>query len=417
MHPVLTLVLLLLPAGLQGLQLPGDPPAGVAPEDAGGLLVRLDPLEPDALLDVPGGPRLIHFQAPGTAVAALRLSIPLAESPSEAGAGRVLVLAALARVEPLALRVGARVEGSRTFHGIVYTVSGPSSAFDHLAWLLRELVRDPDEAAVRGAVERLRTSLDGGRETPAGVLDTRLREGVSPSLPPLSGSPASLTGLSPDRVRGLWSRTHVRERMTVVASAPVPVEVLLAGVLDAGVPEGLGGPAVEQSLPPSTERARTQVLRSWYGEAYVVEMADDPRSAVAARLMAERLRTLPGRVEAGVQLWELGGRAALVVTGAAYPTDAAAMRRTIQGIREDVLSAADPATIARIVGELRSETLLGARSGPGLVSVVGYHLDATGDPAGARTFLEALNRVDGATMSSFLSELRARTPVTADVRP
>src|SRR5690606_29839422 len=100
-----------------------------------------------------------------------------------------------------------------------------------------------------------------------------------------------------------------------------------------------------------------------------------------------------------------------------YPNDAAAMRSRIQRIRDDVLSAADPASVARIVADLRGETLLAARSNGGLVGVVGYHLDATGDPASARSFLDALSRVDAAEMTTFLTELRARTPVTADVRP
>lgn len=374
-------------------------------------------LAPDAVLEIPGGPRLIHFEAPGTAVASLRLSIPLTESPAEAGAGRVLVMAALDRVDPLARRVGARIEGVRTFHGIAYTVTGPSAAFDHLAWLLRELVREPDQGGIEGAVGRLRVELEQGGETPLGVLDTRLREGVAPGLPPLSGSPASLAGLNWTRVRDVWGRSHLREAMTVVAAAPVPVEVLLAGILDAGVPEGNGGDAAASAPVASGARVRSQVLRSWYGEAYPIDTADDPRSAVAARLMASRMESMPGRVEAGVQLWELGGRAALVVTGAAYSGDAAAMRRAIQGIREEVTRDLQPDDVERVVGDLRAETLLGARSNRGLVAVVGYHVDATGDPRGAQLFLASLASLDHASLSAFLQDLLQRTPVVADVRP
>lgn len=375
-------------------------------------------LGPDAVLEIPGGPRLIHFEAPGTAVASLRLSIPLSESPAEAGAGRVLVLAALDRVGPLARRVGARIEGVRTFHGVAYTVTGPSAAFDHLAWLVRELVREPDQAGIERAVARLRVELEQGGETPSGVLDTRLRDGVAPGLPPLSGSPASLAGLDWSRIRDVWGRSHVRADMTVVAAAPVPVEVLLAGILDAGVPEGNGGEAPD-SAPAGAggARVRSQVLRSWYGEAYPIDQADDPRSAVAARLMASRLQSIPGRVEAGVELWELGGRAALVVTGAAYAADAVAMRRTIQGIRESVARDLQPGEVERVVGDLRAETLLGARSNRGLVAVVGYHVDATGDPLGAQVFLESLGALDQTSVSAFLQDLLQRTPVVADVRP
>jgi len=377
----------------------------------------LPPLTPDVVMEVPGGPLLVHFEAPGTSVASLRLSLRLSESPHEAGAGRILVGAALDRVEPLALRVGARIEGVRSFHGISYTVSGPSAAFDHLAWLLRELVREPEQAGVGRALERLRSTEEGGRETPAGVLDTRLREGIAPGVPPLSGTAASLAGMSFPLVRDLWSRTHTRGGMTVVAAAPVPVEVLLAGILDAGMPDGGGGPPIPATSAGTPSRARSQVLRSWYGEAYRIDTPDDPRSAVAARLMAQRLRSLPGRVEAGVQLWELGGSAALVVTGAAYPGDAAAMRRTIQGIREEVASRSDPLDVRRIIEEIRGETLLGARGNRGLVSVVGYHLDATGDPAGAQTFLDVLAGLDETSVGSYLRELLTKTPVVADVRP
>ncbi len=386
----------------------GDPPVVSSPRPA---------LAPDAVLEIPGGPRLIHFEAPGTAVASLRLSLPLTESSAEAGAGRALVLAALDRVQPLARRVGARIEGSRTFHGIAYTVTGPSAAFDHLAWLVRELVREPDQWGVDGALARLRVELEQGGETPSGVLDTRLREGVAPELPPLSGSPASLAALDWPRVQDVWRRSHRREMMTVVAAAPVPVEVLLAGILDAGVPEGEGGVVSASPAPRSGTRVRSQVLRSWYGEAYAIDSPDDPRSAVAARLMASRLQSLPGRMEAGVQLWELGGRAALVVTGAAYSGEAAAMRRTIQGIRDTVTRQMQPGEVERIVGDLRAETLLGARSPRGLVGVVGYHLDATGDPGGAELFLESLVTLDEAAVSAFLQDLLQRSPVVADVRP
>jgi len=386
----------------------GEPPPVPSPRPA---------LAPDAVLDIPGGPRLIHFEAPGTAVASLRLSLPLTESPAEAGGGRVLVISALDRVQPLALRVGARIEGARTFHGIAYTVTGPSAAFDHLAWLVRELVREPDQGGIDAALTRLRVELEQGGETPSGVLDTRLREGVAPELPPLSGSPTSLAALDWPRARELWRRTHLRERMTVVAAAPVPVEVLLAGILDAGVPEGGGGDVATSPPPRPGPRVRSQVLRSWYGEAYAIDTADDPRSAVTARMMASRLESLPGRMEAGVQLWELGGRAALVVTGAAYSGEAAAMRRTIQGIREMVTRQMQPGEVERLVGDIRAETLLGARSNRGLVGVVGYHLDATGDPGGAQHFLESLTTLDEAAVSAFLQDLLQRSPVVADVRP
>lgn len=376
-----------------------------------------DPLQPDAVLDVPGGPRLVHFHSPGTDVASLRLSVPVTESAAEAGAGRVLVLAALERVQPLAARVGARVDGVRTLQGIAYTVTGPSSVFDHLAWLLREAVRLPEAGEVERALGRVRIESERERETPSGVLLSRLRQGVAPELPPSSGSPASLQAMNAEVVRELWARTHVRERMVVVASGPLPVEVLLAGILDAGVPGGAGGNASARSLAAVRDGTRTQVLRSWYGEAYRVGTPDDPRTAVVARLMAERLRSLPGRVEAGAELWELGGRAALVVTGAAYTSDAATMRRRIQGLRGEVASALDPEAVARVVAALRRETLLAARSPTGLVSVVGYHLDATGDPAGARHFLDALEAVDVPAIAALLSELGSQPAVTADVRP
>jgi hypothetical protein len=376
-----------------------------------------DPLQPDAVLEIPGGPRLVHFNSPGTDVASLRLSFPVAESSAEAGAGRVLLLAALERVEPIAARVGARIDGVRTLQGLSYTVSGPSAVFDHLAWLLREAVRLPDEGAVERALGRVRIEAERERETPAGVLVSRLREGIAPEIPPSSGSTASLQGMTAGVVRDVWARTHVRERMAVVASGPLPVEVLLAGILDAGVPAGGGGDTTSRSLPAVREGTRAQVLRSWYGEAYAVGTPDDPRTAVAARLMAERLRSLPGRVEAGAELWELGGRAALVVTGAAYPSDATAMRRRIQGLRQEVASGLTPDAVARVVATLRRETLLAARSPTGLVSVVGYHLDATGDPAGARHFLDALEAVDVAAISTLLAELGSRPAVTADVRP
>jgi len=377
-----------------------------------------DPLQPDEVLELPAGPRIVRFDAPGSAVAALRVSLPLAESQAESGGGRVLLGIALGRVAPMARALGVRVEGSRTFHGLSYSVTGPSAFQEQLAWILREALRAPSEEEARAGLARLATELERELETPSGVLEARLRAGVAPALSPQGGTAASLATLSPSQLHALWARTHRREEMTVVIASPLPMEVVLAGIMDAGIPEGaVEGPFSPAPASSSTARSRTEVLRSWYGEAYPLDEADDPRAAVAARLMAEELRSLPGRTEAGVQLWELGGRSAIVVTGAAYPAEAATLRRRIQGVRGETAGRVSPEAVRRVVAELRRETLLAARTPAGLIGVVGYHLEATGDPAGARLFLDRLAGVNAASVSSLLSDLLARSPVTADVRP
>jgi len=360
------------------------------------------------------GPRLILFRVESSPVVALRLSFPVPERPGEAGAGRALLHAALDRAAPLARQVGARVEGSRTLHGISLTVSGTAADLDHLAWILRQALREPDLAELRTALDRLRGEVERDQETPAGLLQTRLRETVAPGTPPLYGSPASVAALTPSRVLELRSRVVRREHITVVVAGSIPVEVALAALQDVGL---AGDPPAETPEPPPGAVAprppRAQVLRQWYGEAYPTG-PDDPSAAVAARLMAGALQDRTGRLETWVELWELGGRGALVVTGAAYPGDAAALRDRIRGLRGRVAAGLTEEAVSAAVNGLRRETLLAARHPTGLAELVGYHLDATDDPSGTRIFLERLEAIRPADVAAFLAD---GAPLTAEVRP
>ncbi|MGD8322281.1 MAG: hypothetical protein PVJ02_17655, partial [Gemmatimonadota bacterium] len=124
-----------------------------------------------------------------------------------------------------------------------------------------------------------------------------------------------------------------------------------------------------------------------------------------------------GDFEAGTELWELPMRWALVVTGAAYPRQARDMERVLSSALQVTRDALDPTAVADAVAQVERETLLRARTPSGLVSVVGRAVDAGGDPAAAARQLDALHRVDAASLRAFLTGLLDRGPSTAEVRP
>jgi len=379
-----------------------------------------DGLRPDSVLRLPEGPQLVLFTDPGASVTALRLSLTLEEDPDEAGAARILQAHGLQRVRSAANSVGATVTASRTPWGISYTVVGPQLHFEYLAWILRQVVAEPDLQRVQFLRAREEVSADVERtvETPLGALADRLWSQISPGQPLPAGSHASLQRLTPSSVRAFWERTHRPDRMTVLAAGPVSADPLIAAFKDLSesATPSVGGAADARPIPVD-ERGRTQVLRRWYGQAYAVGDPTDPRAEVVALLAGARLGNGGQGYEAGVELWELGQRRVLAVTGAAHGRNASAMQARIRGLVGETRDALTPDAATTAASALRFQMLASARTPEGLVTLVGRHHDATGDPGAAGEYLTDIENITADSLGQLLASMEAAGPVTAEVRP
>lgn len=376
-------------------------------------------LAPDTVLAPLGGPRIVILASPGVGVAALRLAVPLREGPTEAGAGELLRDLALERMYSLARPVGAQVSAARTPWGLAYSAVGATADFEYLAYLLREAVASPDVTGPGFAEARLRLEGEAAEsvETPSGRIAADLRSQMAPGLPPLEGTPASFQALDAARVREVWLRSHQPSTMTLVVSAPVAPEVVLAAIRGIGAPEDSAAPAPGAPTPTRSRTGSPQTLRSWYGEAWPVGPPRDPLGNVLAYLVARQLRAGSSGMEASVELWDLLDRSALAVVGSAWARNAQAMRRTVSGALAATRDALDEEAVARAVAQVRRERMMAARTPAGLVAVVGRAMEADGDPLSAARELDALRAVDATSVRELLDRLLRQGPRTAQVRP
>lgn len=391
---------------------------------AGALLAGFqggqDGLRPDSVLRLPEGPELVVFSAPGASVTAIRISVTVDESPREAGAARVLQAGAMQRIRTAARSVGARVSAARTPWGIAYTVVGPQSHFEYMAWILREATGEPnvDRVHFLRSLDEVEGEVERSAETPQGVIAARLWNQLNPDQPPNTGSRATLESLTPDLVHDLWRRTHRPDRMKVVVAGPASIESVIAaftdlsGSLGSGPPEGIDGRPL-----PDQERHRVQVLRRWYGQAYVAGDPTDPHAEVLALLAGRALGEGAQGYEAGVELWDLADRRILAVTGAAYNRNEGSVRARIRGLLDETRADLTTDVATDAAASLRFDLLMGARTPEGLVNLVGRHLDGTGDPVAAVRYLDRLDEVTAPSLEAFVARMEASGVVTAEVRP
>lgn len=386
-------------------------PVAAAPED--------HPLLPDTILAPPGGPRIVVLGTPGSGVAALRLHVPLREGPAEAGVGLLLRELVEARMESLARPVGARVSATRTPWGLAYAVEGSVADFEYLAYLLREAVARPDVADVgfTHAGQRLAEEVARSAETPEGRLAAELRAAVSPGTPPPGGTPATLGRLTPGAVLEAWSRSHRAPEMTLVVSAGVIPEVVLAATRGMGASGAAPLPPRYAPMRPGSDRTGTQTLRRWHGRAWTGGDPVSPLGPVTALLLSAMLEERDGDYETTLQLRELPDRWAILVMGAAYRRSERAMRAAVDGALDDLEAGLDPAEVARAAARVRRDILFRARTPLGLTEVVGRGLEAGGDPGAAARHLAALDDVGVAEVRAFLAELRAGPGARAEVGP
>ena len=375
-------------------------------------------LRPDSVLFPPGGPRVIRLSTHSSELTTLRLSIPVQEGPAEAGAAQILMLLGLERARAAAAAIGARVEGIRTPWGIAYTVTGPTADFDHLAYVLREAVAEPrfDRIEFERARSRVRGEAQRERETASGRLAAELRAAAAPEALPSVGTPASLDMISMVTLRYLWGRTHRREEMSLVLVGPEPVELVLASLRDIGAGEETPI-AVSTARPPAEPDEGAEVLRNWYGTAWVAGDARDPHGEVVASLIARRLREEEPAFETSVQLWYVGSVRVLAVTGAAYGEAAPVMRRRVDRVLDEAAESVGRDEVAPTLAALRFDFLSGASTPWGLAGLVGRYHDATRDPYAAYQHVAALDEITPETIGRYIQELARSGPVRAEVAP
>ncbi len=382
--------------------------------------LTVDPLRPDTVLLPPDGPRAVVLEAPGAPVLALRLHIPFREGGSEAGAGEILRRIGLERGRNVAHRVGARLEGGRTATGIVYTVTGPPSDFDHLVWVLRTAISEPDVPTFNEVRDDLRQELERRGETPTGTLAALLRIRAVPQIPPVEGTSTSLASLTHVQLLERWRETHRRDALSVVVVGPVPPEAILAGLQDLGRPPPAEEVPTELEEPESAApepSVEPEVIRHWYGEAYRGFQADDPRTLVAAKLLAFQLREGASAYEVGVDLWEVGEEVVFLVSGAAYAGDAGALRSRVQGIRSETLESLTDERVSTAVTEARRDVLGSIRTPWGMAELVGKRMEGGGGPEAGSRFLERLGEVDRAAMEETLQGLVGVEVRSAEILP
>jgi len=375
--------------------------------------------QPDTVLTVSGGPRVVLVSSVDGGVAALRLSVPLEEGPSEAGVGQVLRDLALDRMRALAGPVGARVSATRTPWGLAYSVEGAAADLEYLTYLLREAVAQPehDALSIERSRQRLREDVARRAETPSGRLISDLRRAAVPHLPPLRGTPGTVASLDAARISSVWWRSHRPEAMTLVVAAAVVPEVVLASVKGMGAVDSQGGPPLDAPAPTSPRSPRPQSLRTWYGEAFGGGSPSDPHGPVAALLISSFLPEGRQGFEAGIQLLALRDRWLFVVAGAAYPGEARAMRTAVSGALSETRARMTPETVRQAVERLRRDMLFAARTPEGLVGHIGRALDITGAPSAASDYLGALLLVDAVSLGAYLDRMISSGPATAEITP
>lgn len=377
----------------------------------------VDPFTPGTVVSIPSGPRVAKLAAPGSPVAAIRLSVSIDESAGEAGSAQLLQLLAVDRARSRATHMGIKVDGTRTPWGIAYTVTGATTDFDQLVSLIRDAVAEPDftEESFQATRRALRQQLLRNQETPGARAFAELRAKAIPGTPALQGTPASLDRITRAGLRDFWRRTHGGTAMTVVVAGDVPDAALLSAF------EGLGAarstPPRAAGTPATTPPSATQTYRHWYGEAFAIPDPLNPHAPVVALMVADQLRTMADSLEASVQLWESDAGTVLAVVGAAYPAAANRMRARLSGLLATVRQGATPARVQEAAARARQDLLERGRTPAGLAGVVGSLMDATGEPGAARRLLDGLNSVTPESTRAFLGQLAARTPLRAEVRP
>lgn len=362
-----------------------------------------------AVVEPTEGPRLLVHRQAGPLVA-LRLSAPVDPALPE---GSVELLQELAGpgARAAAERYGARLALRHEEGAALLTVTGPATAFDALAALLRRAATEPDlsVASLRRARARAEDRVLARLERPGPRVHRLLWHALHGGPEP-AGAAASL--LPPEAVRQLSARLYDPARIRITVVGAVPDEVLRSafGHWTGGVdpdPDAVLTPA-DPPVP-----ARPQAHREWAGLGYRVDGAA-PVLAVAATLIQRRLDRSALRYGV-VRPWQGPGGSSLVLVGATEPGDSvvrstagvgtlrvrgAGPAITATGVGSylrrmiaEAAALAGPAGVAEARSDLRRSLLLEARTVSGRAEVIGRAADALGSPDAAARFLDGLETV------------------------
>jgi predicted Zn-dependent peptidase len=350
-----------------------------------------------------------------TPLVGLRLSVRITEGEAEAGAGWIIARLAQRRVAEAARRLGAEASIRRTTHGVTYTVAGPRTDFDYLAYLLRLATSVPERHLVEDARRELSDALDGLLETGPGQVELELRERTA-RTPPTSGTAASIPALEAGRVLGVWARTHRPSRMRLLVSGDVSTPLLLASLSDVGAPEE-GLASVEAPPPvPAGPRPDLDLIRRFTGRAWSGLEPDDPALPVIARLATEALRDAPGEFEARVTVWDVGSGPVLAALGVAFPARFGDLDRALDRLLDEVDRRAGTDAFLRARAEVERGWTAELTTPLGRIEAVGRDLDRTGRPTATRERLDAVAALDPAGLRAALDRLRGAPPATVTVR-
>jgi hypothetical protein len=376
-------------------------------------------LSPDTALSPPGGVRILLQRTPGDPAVALHFMVELEESASEAGLASILAEMAATRTAGGARRIGARIEARRTPFGITYSVAGAAEELDYLAWLLRQAAGSPprDDGAFERARARVRSRVAASRETPAGVMDRRIRQALLPDSPNPNGTLMALDAMHAGMPVEFWNRSHQADRMTLVAVGDVAPVTLLALTRDLGAPTEMAAEPLTLPLPSGSADPRPQILRSWYEQAHRLPVPGDVRNGVLVALAERALRQVPADQETTVELWELQDAAALVVRGAALQSSRSAMEASVQDLVPSIRRTLTPVELTEAVAFVRDEMLFQARTPWGRAELMGSRTLAYGAPSEAARQLDDLEGLDVSAMLSYLDEILAQSPIVERVRP
>ncbi|MFO7894852.1 MAG: hypothetical protein R6U63_14050 [Longimicrobiales bacterium] len=365
-----------------------------------------------------GGPEVrVHRQA--TPLVALRLSTPVPVTLPE---GAVELLQELARpdAEAEARRFGARVSLRHDLGRAVMTVTGPATAFDAMAAILRRAAGTPDlsVADLRRARARAEGRVLARLEQPAPRVRRYLHYGLHGGPEPRG---AGGTRLGPEAIRRVGAELYRPGRVRVVLVGDVPDVVIRSAFGD--WPTAREGNRAEPRFDTAAAAARPQADREWGGIAFPVE-GDPAVLAVAAALVQQRVERSALRY-GSVEAW-YEPAPALVLVGAATPGDSVVeasagisdlavrdasavpltdVRRYLRRLIAEAAALAGTDVVTRARTAVRRRLLLEARTAAGKAEVIGRVADHCGPAVRADDYLERLEGVQLADVRALLRRL------------
>lgn len=400
--------------GFAGLLLGFTAPLGIQGQTPGAAPAAPDPLVAMESAHPAGFPRILVLDAPGSALVTFRLSVPIDPGVDAATVAPILMSLAEDRIRGSAATLGAQIEVGASASALSYTVTGALVDLDHLTYLLRQATAAPRAsegfAAARNELEARLTRIG---ETGEGRVESELRGQAAPGEASVAEVRNRLRRLEFADVERIWSDSHQPPRMTLVVVGDVATPVLLAALSGLGATPRPDPPSL--AMPPSPPAPdRPDLLRRWSGFAWSSTPTLDPRAVVAASLAARYLRENQSGYEAYVRLWE--GRTAdvLAVVGSGYGGDATTLRRQLASLPADLAASLDAAIVDEVVQRLHWTLLGQARTPWGRANLVGRFLDTGATPDAARRYLDDLQALTVDDLRSYLTELAATSPSTAE---